>query len=363
MISVVFLNACKKKTLPEPEAGNVPQFYFSGKVNGTDVRIDAGVNNYYMYSSYLQSTSSNVYSFGASLKPENCVSCNNSISIEINDHKVSSYNGPSGIDSAFQSTFYPYCEGTLASVSYSIAFYPLFNNTPMSYLLDFGDGSTSTAVTPSHIFKHSGDYNISLTVTDNFSCSNTISNVRTIGTTDNLCRTSITVTSTSTLNATYSHNTIGTGPYNFLWNFGDSFTSTVSIPSHTYSAQGRYPVSLRVIDSNNDTAVANVNFVTSGSNMCTTNYLVFNDTNLVNTNGVSNIIIKWTDSNGVEYSSNNSAQPSSSYFKVISVSDYHTNELGQKTKKLHVKFKCTVYNGTNSMLIDNAEAVVVVAYK
>ena len=68
----------------------------------------------------------------------------------------------------------------------------------ISYLWDFGDGTTSNTFIGSHIYEHAGDYNVSLTVTDNFSCSNTISNIHAVGRTDNLCRTTITVTSTST---------------------------------------------------------------------------------------------------------------------------------------------------------------------
>lgn len=364
LIAAIAFNSCKKKELPEAEEGNTPQFYFTGNVNGADVRLEAGVNEYYMHSGYIQSSTTNVYGFTAALKVANCTNCNNSIEIQINDWRQSTYNGPSGIDTAFQSTFYPYCAGTWAPVSYSMTFYPLFNNTPMSYLWNFGDGNTSTLSIPSHVYEHSGEYKVSLTVTDQFSCSNTINNFHTIGSTDNLCHTTITVSSTSTLNASYSHNTIGSGSYSFLWNFGDGNTSNVSTPTHSYAAQGRYPVSLKVIDLlTQDSAVANANYVTAGSNTCTTNYLVLNDTAIANGTGVSNIIIKWTDSNGIVYTSNDAAQPATSYFKIISSSEYHTNESGQKTKKLHVKFKCNVYNGSSVIPIDNGDAVVVIAYK
>lgn len=364
LITVLVFNSCKKKDLPEAEEGNTPQFYFTGNVDGTDVNLQAGVNDYYMYSGFNQSSATNVYGFTAALKPQNCTSCNNSIEIQINDYRQSAFNGPSGIDTAFQSVFYPYCMGNWAPVSYSLSFYPIFNNTPISYLWDFGDGSTSNTMFGSHVYAHSGDYNVSLTITDNYSCGNTISNIQTVGRTDDLCHTTITVTSTSTLNANYTHSTIGSGSYSFLWDFGDGNTSILSTPSHSYSNSGRYPVSLRVVDNiNNDTAVANINYVTAGSNTCTTNYVLFKDSAIVNTTGVSNIIVKWTDSNGVVYTSNDPAQPSNSYFKILSSSDYHINEAGQKTKKLHIRFKCTVYNGSSSMTIDNGDAVVVVAYQ
>lgn len=363
LLTVGLFNACKKKTLPEAEEGNDPQFYFSGKVNGTDIRLDAGVNDYYMYSGYSQNSTTNVYGFSATLKQSNCTSCNNSIKIEINDHRYSAYNGPSGIDSAFLSTYYPFCVGTWAPVEHQLTFYPIFNNTPQSYFWNFGDGSTSSLFNPSHTYRNSGEYKVSLTVVDNFSCSNTVNNIQKVGFDGVYCNTTITVTSTSTLNATFTHSTIGTPPYNFYWDLGDGNFSNAATPSHTYASQGRYPVSLKVIDAANDTAKANFNYVTNASNICTTNYLVTKDSALTNAIGVSNIIIKWTDAGGTEYTSNSSLQPSTSYFKIISVSDYHTNEVGQKTKKLHVKFKCNVYNGTASLPIDNGEAVVVVAYK
>ena len=362
IITVGLFNACKKKTLPKPEEGNSPLFYFSGNVNGTDYKLEAGVQDYYMFSSYSQSTN-NVYGFSAALKQNGCTTCANSIQIEINDHRTSIYNGPSGIDSAFQSVYYPYCAGNWAPVSHLLQFYPLFNNTAQSYFWDFGDGSTSNSVVPNHVFKHSGEYNIKLTITDNFSCSNTVSNIKSIGLTDNLCRTTITVSSTSSVTATFTNTTLGTPPYNFYWDLGDGNFSSVAAPTHSYSNLGRYPVSLRVIDANNDTAVANINYITAGSNLCTTNYLVVNDSALANSNGVSNIIIKWIDTNGTIYTSNSILQPSTSYFKIVSASDYHENENGQKTKQLHVKFKCNVYNGSASIPIDNGDAFIVIAYK
>ena len=80
----------------------------------------------------------------------------------------------------------------------------------------------------------------------------------------------------------------------------------------------------------------------------------------------SNIIINWTDASGKQYTSNNASQPLDSYFQIVSVDAFSDNENGQKTKKVHVKFKCSVYevgNTTNKITIDNGEAVIAVAFK
>ncbi len=44
-------------------------------------------------------------------------------------------------------------------------------NMPLTYLWQWGDGSGSTGATPSHIYSAPGNYNICLTVSDNFGCS------------------------------------------------------------------------------------------------------------------------------------------------------------------------------------------------
>lgn len=48
----------------------------------------------------------------------------------------------------------------------------------------------------------------------------------------------------------------GTSPFSYSWRFGDGGTSAMAAPSHTYSSNGFYNVTLRVNDSNNQSAFA-----------------------------------------------------------------------------------------------------------
>lgn len=354
--------ACKKKELPKNIEENDPQFYFSGTVNGTPTTIKAGIDGYYMYSSYQQDAN-NLYSFIGDLKPVNCTSCPNSISIQINDHRLSNTNGVSGADSAFLLRYYPLMSGNPTPCWYSAQFYPIFNKYSTNYNWNFGDGTTSTQMYPTHKFWGAGDYNVCLTVQDTDGCANSLCNIEKIGNMGDDCKTSINSSSTSTLTATFTHSTIGLPPYNFLWNFGDGNTSTSAIPSHNFSTMGRYGVSLRVIDARNDTAYANLNYLTPNATTCTTNYLLTGVTPLSNPVGFSNVVINWTDASGNVYTSNDFAQPMSSYFKVLKAENYNDNSNGQQTKKLTVQFSCKVFKGSSSMLIENGQAVIVVAYK
>lgn len=359
-----FLISCRKKDYPPSTIDGAPVFNCTMVVNGVPVDFAAGVNNYYMYSSFQQD-SNNVYGFIAGLKQTNCTSCPNSIQIQLNDFKISSLNAPSGIDSALTVRDYNYW-GSNATLFYTAQFQSSYNKIAASYLWNFGDGNTSNIANPQHTFKKAGKYNVSLTVNGTNACVSTINSAQNIGLSTNGFRTSI---KDSIIGGTaikfFATNLQGVPPYSYSWNFGDATApSTAVSPVHNYLYSGSYPVSLKVIDANNDTAYANYNVVTQNDiSSCAANYKLATVAATQNTLGLSTSLILWTDANGVVYTSKNALQPSNSYFKIVSVEDYKYNEMNQPTKKIRVKFKCTVYNGSNSILIDNADAVISVSYK
>jgi PKD repeat protein len=358
--------SCRKKEYPESTKEGSPVFNCSMMINGAPITIEAGVNDYYMYSSFQQD-SSGVYGFIAGLKQTNCTTCPNSLQIQINDFKISPVNALTQIDSLLPKN-YDYMQSNAAA--YFTAQFQSSYNKPVnssSYLWNFGDGSTSTLTNPTHIYKRAGKYSVSLKVTGTNSCESSIYSIQNIGTINYKFRTQIDADSTAGNTINFSAiNSQGTGPYLYLWNFGDGTSiSTSANPSHTYQYTGAYPVTLRVIDTfNGDTAYAKYNTVTQGDiSSCATNYTVSAVNLSANALGLSNIIVKWIDANGMEYTSKNSLQPGNSYFTIVSVQDYQNNNNNERTKKLHVKFKCTVYNGSNSIQLDNADAFINIAYK
>ncbi|MCG8606284.1 PKD domain-containing protein, partial [bacterium] len=69
---------------------------------------------------------------------------------------------------------------------------------------------------------------------------------------------------TSELTATFTDQTTGTGPFFWLWDFGDGNTSTQQNPSHTYAAPGAYLVCLTATNacgSDSTCATVTVNFI------------------------------------------------------------------------------------------------------
>jgi len=130
------------------------------------------------------------------------------------------------------------------------------NGTISAWSWDFGDGTTSTLQNPVHQYTSSGQYTVSLTITDEFGSDTMtrtnyiaidvpptaafVSDIQSAGTNEN-----ITFTDQSTSFGTISA---------WSWDFGDGNTSTLQNPVHQYTSSGNYTVSLTVTDEyGNDT--------------------------------------------------------------------------------------------------------------
>jgi hypothetical protein len=354
--------SCRKKSYPpEQDIQNEPLYFSNLTIDNTPVTLAAGVNGYYMFSSFHQD-SNNVYGFIADLKQTSCVNCPNSLKIQINDYKVSAPNESVKIDSSLRAKNYPLNMGYPGSY-YSVQF-SSSSFTAASYFWDFGDGNTSEDPSPGHTYKKAGKYTVRLTTRNTNSCESTISNMEKIDVSPASCKTFISAAYSGT-NITFSNVTTGgQAPYQYLWNFGDGAISTVSAPVHSYKYRGSYPVTLRVVDFLGDTAISHFNAKTANDPYsCTANYSKSGIDEIPTYLALSNIFITWVDANGEIYTSNNAKQPVDGFFEILSISDDQNNENSQPTKKLKVRFKCRVYNGSKSISIDDAHATVCVAYR
>jgi PKD repeat protein len=128
-----------------------------------------------------------------------------------------------------------------------------FKNTStdgVSYLWDFGDGTTSTEFEPTHVFNADKEfYTISLTATNALGCTYTATlnqYIRIVAPPVALFNVAPS-TLISIPNYTFRFEDESTNnPTIWLWDFGDKTTSTLQNPSHTYLDTGTYVVTLRV---------------------------------------------------------------------------------------------------------------------
>ncbi len=122
--------------------------------------------------------------------------------------------------------------------------------TITGWLWDFGDGTSSTSQNPCHTYTASGNYNVSLKVTNSKGCDKTKTQINyiNINTGVHAAFTNSTPTGCTvpeTIN--FQNQSTGTGLLTYQWTFGDgpSIITTTS-PSHTYTTAGVYTVQLIV---------------------------------------------------------------------------------------------------------------------
>lgn len=161
-----------------------------------------------------------------------------------------------------------------------------------SYFWDFGDGFTSTLQNPTHTYTTNGVYSVTLSVTNSAGCSKTLTKTNYIQLISKpVANFTATNNNSCTLPSSVGFTNSSTGGATYHWNFGDGGTSTITSPTHIYSAAGSYTVTLITTNSAgcSDTMIkpAFVNigsltasFTKSASTTCTNNAISFTNTSI-----------------------------------------------------------------------------------
>jgi PKD repeat protein len=120
-----------------------------------------------------------------------------------------------------------------------------------SYEWSFGDGTSATGITPTHVFAEPGTYTVTLTLTDREG--NVATDTITITATDATPpvadagpNRTVGADTSVALNASNSTDNVGIVAYE--WDFGDGATATGPTPTHAYGALGTYTVTLTTVD-------------------------------------------------------------------------------------------------------------------
>ncbi len=146
------------------------------------------------------------------------------------------------------------------------------NGSIVSYLWEFGDGSTSTQANPSHVYTVAGNYVAHLTVTDNQGATST-NTVAIQASAPNqppiAVATAVPASGTPPLDVSF----YADGSYdpdgsigNIYWDFGDGGNSWGSPAFHTFYQPGTYQVTLTLWDNNNATGSTTITVNVSQTN-------------------------------------------------------------------------------------------------
>lgn len=119
----------------------------------------------------------------------------------------------------------------------------------VSWLWDFGDGTTSTEQHPVHTYQAEGQYTVTLTITTAAGCTNSISTnnyIRIIKPTVRIGNVPTGGCIPFTFQPVPSVSAVD-GVASWFWDYGDGFTSTADTPAtHTYTEVGTFTMKLRI---------------------------------------------------------------------------------------------------------------------
>ncbi len=137
---------------------------------------------------------------------------------------------------------------TSGCVPLTVNFTDLSTGSITSWSWTFGDGGTSTQQNPSHTYTATGTYTVKLTATNAYGSD--IETKTAYITVNDIPAAAFTGSPTSgEVPLTVNFTNQSSGATSYLWDFGDTQTSTATNPSHTYTQAGTFTVTLTATNS------------------------------------------------------------------------------------------------------------------
>ncbi|MFM2336886.1 MAG: hypothetical protein RL115_79 [Bacteroidota bacterium] len=124
---------------------------------------------------------------------------------------------------------------------------PGSGNTNTTWSWDFGNGVTSSLRNPTVTYSTAGNFSITLRVTNDKGCTRIITKPTYISVTPGVTASfthTLPMVCTAPATINFTNLSAGPGTLSYLWNFGDGNFSSAANPSHIYTANGTYIVTL-----------------------------------------------------------------------------------------------------------------------
>jgi len=364
LILLQFHFSCQETELPQEIHGEV-EFYAEGNMDGQLFSLEAGVDDYYMASSFSKNDQELLVFQGTFIRPS-CKDCGEELSIEIYDKEVLPEGQSPDIEEALKPGNYSYRTLRQAGDIFVVDFSSEGVNGSQidSVQWDFGDGTSSTILNPQHTYINPEDLypEVCLKTIDEYGCLSLICNRVNLDSASCKVDFSYQIDSNTGF-VSFRAESEGVYPLRYQWNFGDGYGATLGNPGYYFGTHGDFQVCLTVLDAMGCQQTVCKNIGTDPGS-CNSNfkYKVRQISEPVSPQ-LSGVRVQWTDKNGKIYRSDLGTQNPESYFEILSSKSYDNNERGEATRQLALRFQCKLFaEDEESIDLDITEAQIAVAY-
>ncbi len=380
---MALLASCNKVEL-DPVDGE-PVFVADLKLDGTAKSWQAGVHDYYMFSSF-EKDEFEVHVFsGRFAKKDSLVG--ESLSFHIRDFQQAGSGQPEVEDALSPGRDFSFADAsgndTTWVLNLNTTWFAAYNasesitpNLHMQYEWDFGDGiidSNSFELVNHNYNSMPQNMPVTLTISasDN-SCSSFIRRRVSVGNNAQCDMDLLATFNAAVGNIQLNAQPIGSQPFSFLWSNG----ATVDSISLDSLSPGQNSASVTVTDNAGCTVEAGISAEWMPGvfpNICVAgfNYNISEQVDSILTPIItyydslqfSKITIVYTNETGIEYRSDKQPQAPDAFIEIIKLEDYDLNENGEKTKRITLEFTCRLWNESGEFIdVTDGEAVIAVAY-
>lgn len=374
LVISLFFAQCKKVEVPDPVIGE-PIFTLSGLVEQDSLLINAGMADYFMFTSTAPDQNG-VQEFVGHLKPENCPDCGPALKIRFRDVAI---NSPQTVDINVALTIGNYAffnnigtEEIEYFAQFNASYFSFTDAVPTSYHWEFGDGNTSLLANPVHQYVDGSDRAVRLEIGDDQGYVSTYEKVISFDTAQVGCEVDFTIESVQNgFFARLEAMAAGTPPFSYTWSTGET-QATIFHEVQADSFPFFHSICLDISDAMGcqTQRCRNVYYATPTGNILgynTADFLVETQrdtTSQFDPLQFSTIIIEYTDDQGITYRSDlGTQQPGTHFFEVLSIEDFMDNPDGLPTKKLQIQFSCLVFTNNGEVLeLNNVRSVFAIAY-
>ena len=360
--------SCTEEQIPEP-GQTEPVFFAKGEAKTSAFRMEAGISDYYMYSSF-ENDKNDVYTFIGDLRPTDGSPASEELKIEIRANRISRPLSPVDVYEALASGLYEFREPEVSDKFAALKMDPIMQDPKFNYYWDFGDGNSSREMIPVHRYREPGYYKVTLELEDRGNnCSSKVSN--TVDYFDygingwGNCHADFTFGIDLQNNVRVT--TKNTSADMHYWDFGDGTTSIGPTATHSFSRVPGFHTIQHITYRASDSCYKEnaLTILVGAINHCPPNFNI-ERVNMASPDSLalSKVRVTWTDKAGTEYTSDQVVQKFDDNFEILSVEDYKDNESNESTVRVKYRFSCEVVSkeSSQSLRLENVEGVFAFAY-